>query len=70
MNITNNNSLKFYLHFLKFCSRMFKIRIYFFKFHYLWSLIEEEKRENLLKIDVFSRFYDIFEEKKTILFNP
>jgi hypothetical protein len=66
-NIYNKKNLKKNLQFLKFLSRLVKIRIYFFKFFLLWNLIEEEKRENLLRIDVFSRFYYIFEEKK--LFN-
>jgi hypothetical protein len=63
-NIHNKKKLKKDSQFLKFFSRLVKIRIYFFKFFLLWNLIEEEKRENLLRIDVFSRFYDIFEEKK------
>ena len=66
-NIYNKKNLKKNLQFLKFLSRLVKIRIYFFKFFLLLNLIEEEKRENLLRIDVFSRFYYIFEEKK--LFN-
>jgi len=63
-NINNLKNFKNYLQFLKFFSRIFKLRIYFFKFEFLWNLIEEEKKENLLKIDVFSKFYDILEEKK------
>jgi hypothetical protein len=63
-NINNKKSLKKYSLFLLFFSRLFKSRIYFFKFYYLWNLIENEENENLLKIDVFSKFYDIFEEKK------
>jgi hypothetical protein len=49
---------------LRFFSRLFKMRVYFFKFDYLWNLIEDEKRENLLRIDVFSRFYEILEDKR------
>jgi hypothetical protein len=63
-NIKNRYIWTKYLHFLRFFSRLFKLRIYFFKFNFLWDLIEYEKRENLLRIDVFSRFYSIFENKR------
>jgi hypothetical protein len=63
-NINNINNKKTYLYFLKSTNRLFNICIYFFKFNYLLNLIEDEKRENLLRIDVFSRFYDIFENKQ------
>ena len=64
-NINNDKQEIKYLNFLRFFSRIIKMRIYFFKFNYLWNLINEEKRENLLRIDVFSRFYDILENKKS-----
>jgi len=62
-NSVNNYKLKFFSIFLKFCSKLFKMRIYFFKLNYLHNLMENEEGENLLKIDVFSRFYDIFEKR-------
>jgi hypothetical protein len=66
-NFYNNNNIlyiKNYSNFFRFFNRLFKIYIYFFKFYHLWDLIKNEESENLLKIDVFSKFYDRFEEKK------
>lgn len=63
-NFYNNKSLKKYSFFLKYFSRLFKTRIYFLKFNYLFNLIKNEEAENLLRIDVFSRFYNIFENIK------
>src|ERR1700761_4169335 len=58
------NYLKHYFFIFRFFNRIFGMRIYFFKFNFLWDLIENEKGENLFKINVFSRFYNIFENKK------
>lgn len=63
-NFNKKKYWKHYFLFFKYFNRIFKIRIYFFKFNYLWDLIENEKGENLFKINVFSKFYDIFENKK------
>ena len=63
-HMNDNDNFKYYLNFLKIFSRLFKIRIYFFQFGHLWDLIENEKNENLLKINVFSKFYYIFENKR------
>ena len=60
----NKNSIAFFSNFLKFFGRLFKIRTYFFHFGLLWNFLKNEASENLLRIDVFSRFYDIFENKK------
>jgi hypothetical protein len=61
----NNNKLnyKFFFLLLKYCSKLFKTRIFFFKFNLLQHLMVNDKAENLLKIDVFSKFYNIFEKK-------
>jgi hypothetical protein len=56
--------LKHYFFIFRLFNRIFRTRIYFFKFNYLWDLIENEKGENLFKINVFSKFYNIFENKK------
>ena len=66
-NINEKKFLKFYLHFVRFFSRLFKIRIYYFQFGLLWDLIKAEKNENLLKIKVFQKFYEFFENKKLFL---
>jgi len=66
-NFFNNKNMlyiKNYSNFFRFFNRLFKIYIYFFKFYYFWDLIKNEESENLLKIDVFSKFYEKFEEKK------
>ena len=66
-NINKKKFSKFYLHFVRFFSKLFKIRIYFFQFGLLWDLIKREKNENLLKIKVFQKFYEFFENKKLFL---
>ena len=64
INITNIKRSENYSSFLKLFSRAFKINIFFFKFNFLWNLIPNEDNERLLKIDVLSDFYDLFEKKK------
>lgn len=66
-NISNIESIKNYSNFFRFFSRLFKTYIYFFKFYYWHNLLEGEDAEKLLRIDVFSKFYNIFEKKKIFL---
>lgn len=67
-NCDKISKLTFYLHFLRFFCRLFNVKIFFFKYNLLWDLIENERHENLLKIKVFSKFYDFFEKKKIFIF--
>lgn len=62
-NFNKKNFFQFFLHFLRFFSKLFKIRIYFFQFGLLWNLIKTEKNENLLRIRVFRLFYNFFSKK-------
>lgn len=63
-NITNIKRVENYSSFLKLFTRVFKLNIFFFKFNYIFNLMLDEDNERLLKVDVFSEFYDLFEEKK------
>lgn len=64
INIDNISRVKNYSSFLKNFSRVFKIKIFTYKFNFLWNLIPHEENERLLKVDIFSEFYDLFEKKK------
>jgi hypothetical protein len=59
-NIEVNTCFNLY----KFFNRLFKIYIYVFKFSPFINMIYNEVSENLFKIDVFSRFFRIFEKKQ------
>jgi hypothetical protein len=59
-NVEVNNYSDIY----KFFNKLFKISIYFFKFNPFINLINNETRENLLKIDVFSRLFYKLKKKK------
>lgn len=63
-HINNIHYAQLFEKILKYSTRVFKIKIFFFKFNYLWKLFRNEDADNILKIDIFSEFYDIFEEKK------
>lgn len=64
-NILNFKQFKYFLTFFKLFIKLSKIKMYFFKFYNLFSLIENEEKENLLRFDVFYNFYDVFKKKKT-----
>jgi len=61
--MNNDKFLSNHYNLFNFYSRLFKMRTYVFKFHHLFDLIKNEDDENLLRIDVFSKFYKIFENK-------
>jgi hypothetical protein len=43
------------------------MRTYFFKFNYLWKLMRDEETENILKINIYSNFFDYFERKRMFI---
>jgi hypothetical protein len=63
-NNNNNRYKKSYSNIYKYFNKLFKIYIYFLKFNPFIDLINDEINENLLKIDVFSRFFYKFKKNR------
>jgi hypothetical protein len=60
----NNIEVKNYYELYKFFNRLFKISLYIFKFNPFLKLMNNEIKENLLKIDAFSKLFYKFKRKR------